>query len=507
MESSKTMAQLSRDELRKDEVRKSPASLVRSLTTDKIQWVAYILALIFNDLLMMGFAFRLAYFIRFNLSIPIFEIDVIPNIQYYQRVTLFIGIFWFLIFVLLGLYNKEQLLGGPQEYALVFRGTTVAILLVIIFDFMQPMFLIARGWLILAWSLSFVLIASGRFWMRRVVYYLRRYDLFVSRAIIIGANNEGILLANQLSKPQYSGLQIVGFVDKKFSPDTVPTRGLRVLGNMSHLDTIIQSYGVKEVILASSSITSRDKLLEIFQTYGMSDRVSVRMSSGLYEIMTTGLRVREFAFVPLVCVNKVRLTGFDNFLKLLLDYGITIPAIILLSPIMLLIAIAVKLDSPGPIIYRRRVMGVNNSHFDAFKFRTMRVDGDQILASAGLQDELNTKRKLKKDPRITRLGAILRKLSLDELPQLFNVLRYEMSLVGPRMIHPDEMKEYNQWGMNLLTVRPGITGLWQVSGRSDLTYADRVRLDMQYIRNWSIWLDLQLLVQTIPAVLRSRGAY
>jgi lipopolysaccharide/colanic/teichoic acid biosynthesis glycosyltransferase len=166
------------------------------------------------------------------------------------------------------------------------------------------------------------------------------------------------------------------------------------------------------------------------------------------------------------------------------------------------------LDSPGPIIYRRRVMGVNNRQFDAFKFRTMRVDGDEILAnSAELQQELNTNRKLKSDPRITRLGGTLRKLSLDELPQLFNVLRYEMSLVGPRMIHPDEMIEYNQWGMNLLTVRPGITGLWQVSGRSDLSYADRVRLDMQYIRNWSIWLDLQLLVQTVPAVLRSRGAY
>jgi len=400
------------------------------------------------------------------------------------------------------------LLGGPQEYALVFRGTTIAILLVIIFDFLQPMFLIARGWVFLAWSLSFIFIAAGRFWLRRVIYYLRRYGMFISRAIIVGANNEGILLANQLSKPQYSGLQIVGFVDKKFSPDTVPTRGLRVLGNMSHLESIIENYQVREVILASSSITSRDKLLEIFQTYGMSDRVNVRMSSGLYEIMTTGLRVREFAFVPLVCVNKVRLTGFDNLLKWMLDYGLTIPALILLSPVMLAIAIAIKLDSPGPVIYRRRVMGVNNSQFDAFKFRTMRIDGDDILAkSSELQEELSKNRKLKKDPRITRLGGFLRKLSLDELPQLFNVLRYEMSLVGPRMIHPDEMREYNQWGMNLLTVRPGITGLWQVSGRSDLSYADRVRLDMQYIRNWSIWLDLQLLVQTIPAVLRSRGAY
>jgi exopolysaccharide biosynthesis polyprenyl glycosylphosphotransferase len=503
MESSKTITHLGRDELRKSE-----ASWVKVFTPQRIQWSLYIVALVFNDLLMMGFAFRLAYFIRFNISLPIFETDVIPNIQYYQRVTFFIAIFWLLIFVLIGLYAKEQLLGGPQEYALVFRGTTIAILLVIIFDFLQPMLLIARGWLILAWSLSFIFIGAGRFWLRRVIYYLRRYGLFIQRAIIVGANNEGILLANQLSKPQYSGLQIVGFVDKKFSPDTVPTRGLRVLGNMSHLESIIENYQVREVILASSSITSRDKLLEIFQTYGMSDRINVRMSSGLYEIMTTGLRVREFAFVPLVCVNKVRLTGFDNLLKLLLDYGLAIPALVLLSPLMLLVAIAIKLDSPGPVIYRRRVMGVNNRQFDAFKFRTMRIDGDEILAqSVDLQEELQTKRKLKNDPRLTRLGSLLRKLSLDELPQLFNVLRYEMSLVGPRMIHPDEMREYNQWGMNLLTVRPGITGLWQVSGRSDLSYADRVRLDMQYIRNWSIWLDLQLLVQTIPAVLRSRGAY
>ena len=170
MESSKTMAQLSRDELRKSET-----SWVKVLAPEKIQWSLYVLALIFNDLLMMGFAFRLAYFIRFNLSVPIFQTDVVPNLQYYQLVTFFIAIFWWVIFVFLGLYNKEQLLGGPQEYALVFRATSIAILLVIIFDFLQPMFLIARGWLILAWSLSFIFIGSGRFWLRRIIYYLRRY--------------------------------------------------------------------------------------------------------------------------------------------------------------------------------------------------------------------------------------------------------------------------------------------------------------------------------------------
>ncbi len=154
-------------------------------------------------------------------------------------------------------------------------------------------------------------------------------------------------------------------------------------------------------------------------------------------------------------------------------------------------------------------MGVNGRSFDAFKFRTMHVNGDEILdAHPELKEELAREHKLKNDPRITRLGRILRKLSLDELPQVFNVLRGEMSIVGPRMISPEEMEKYQQLGMNLLTVKPGITGLWQVSGRSDVSYEERVRMDMYYIRNWNIWLDLQIIFQTIPAVLIShRGAY
>ncbi len=138
----------------------------------------------------------------------------------------------------------------------------------------------------------------------------------------------------------------------------------------------------------------------------------------------------------------------------------------------------------------------------------MLVNGDDLLAAhPDLQAELAANHKLKNDPRVTRIGRILRRTSLDELPQLFNVLRREMSLVGPRMISPIEISKYNQWDMNLLTVPPGITGLWQVSGRSDISYEERVRLDMHYIRNWTIWLDLELLFQTLPAVIKGRGAY
>jgi len=264
---------------------------------------------------------------------------------------------------------------------------------------------------------------------------------------------------------------------------------------------------VEELILASSALT-REQMLAIFRGYGVASGVQLRMSSGLYEIITTGLSIKEFAYVPLVGVNRVRLTGADWAMKTALDYAVSIPALIVLSPLLLAIAVLVKLESPGPVIHRRRVMGINGRQFDAFKFRSMRQDADRILAdNPELAAELARNHKIKSDPRVTRVGAFLRRYSLDELPQLLNVIRREMSLVGPRMISPEEMARYDQWGINLLTTLPGLTGLWQVSGRADLEYADRVRLDMHYIRNWSIWLDLQLLWQTPPAVLRTRGAY
>jgi lipopolysaccharide/colanic/teichoic acid biosynthesis glycosyltransferase len=195
-------------------------------------------------------------------------------------------------------------------------------------------------------------------------------------------------------------------------------------------------------------------------------------------------------------------------LKTLLDYSVALVSLIVLFPLFLLIGLMIKLDSSGPVIFRRRVMGVNGRQFDAYKFRTMHMDGDEILsAHPDLKVKLAEKHKLKRDPRVTRVGAFLRKASLDELPQLFNVLKREMSMVGPRMIAPDEVEKYEKWDLNLMTVHPGITGLWQVSGRSDVSYEERVSLDMYYIRNWSIWLDLQILFQTIPVVLRRKGAY
>jgi exopolysaccharide biosynthesis polyprenyl glycosylphosphotransferase len=473
----------------------------------RIFWRLFIVSLLLSDGIMTVLAFTSAYWIRFELSVPLFRIEVIPSLQFYRSLVLALIPVWLLIFASVGLYQRLNLLGGTQEYAHVFRATTIGFMLVIVAGFLEPSLIIARGWLLLAWILTFIFTAGSRVWLRRVVYFFRRRGYFLSPALIVGANGEGPLLAEQLLSWESSGLRLVGLVDDNLAPSHKILDNLEVLGGLNRLDEIIKEHGIEELILATSALT-REQMLTIFERYGVSDDINVKLSSGLFEIIATGLQIKEVAYIPLVSVNKVRLTGADTFLKTTLDLVLTIPGLILLSPFLLLIAIAIKLDSPGPVIHRRRVMGLNNIQFDAYKFRTMFVNGDKLLEEyPDLQEELAQTHKLKIDPRITRVGSFLRRFSLDELPQLYNVLKRNMSLVGPRMISPEEITMYNQWGINLLTVRPGITGLWQVSGRSDISYEERVRLDMYYIRNWTIWLDLQLLLRTIPALITRKGAY
>jgi len=194
--------------------------------------------------------------------------------------------------------------------------------------------------------------------------------------------------------------------------------------------------------------------------------------------------------------------------KYALDRVVAAVVIAALGPLWLLIAALVRLSSPGPIIHRRRVLGCDGGQFEAFKFRTMVADADRRLwEDPALRDEFVRQMKVRDDPRLTPVGRWLRRTSLDELPQLFNVLRGEMSLVGPRIIAPEEADKYGAFLRRRLSVKPGMTGLWQVSGRQELSYERRIELDMQYLDNWSLWLDLAILARTIPAVLSMRGAH
>ena len=479
----------------------------KPLVGARLQWRLFLICLMLSDAIMAGLALLLAYLIRFELRLPIFLLNVRPTIEYYQRISFWLIMLFLLAFGMHGLYSRQNLFGGTIEYAKVFRASTSAILSVIVIGFIEQQLILARGWLLASWVLIFLLVCMGRFTLRRVVYSMRRRGYFLTPAIVIGVNDEARSLVQQLVSWRTSGLHVVGFLDNHTPPNTEVYRNLFTLGNLDQLDHLIDRYNIGELILATSALTRQD-IVNLFQRYGFRKELSLRLSSGLFEMITTGLEVKAIGTVPLVGIQQLRMTGSDRMLKLLLDYAITIPALILIAPLITLLAIAVRLDSPGPIFYRRRVLGLHGKQFDAFKFRTMYTNGDEILARfPKKREELARNHKLEDDPRVTPVGRFLRQASLDELPQLVNVLLRQMSLVGPRIITTAEVEKYDQWNMNLLTVYPGITGLWQVSGRSDVSYEERVKLDMHYVRNWTIWMDLQILMQTVPAVLRARGAY
>ncbi|MFK7803664.1 MAG: sugar transferase [Anaerolineae bacterium] len=472
------------------------------------QWILLSFTLLVNDLSLTSLAMWLAFITRFDLGLSIFQLEIIPNTPFYLQLQVSLLFFTLVIFALNGLYSRKNLLGGVVEYSLICRSISFAMLCMIVIGFFAPALIFARGWLASAWLISMIMICFGRYMIRRGVYYLRTYGYFLSPTLIIGTNEESISLATQLSRWNTSGLDIVGFVDNANGElGKKVYEHLRYLGNLELLDHLLEAFEIEELIIATSAL-SRDEIVEVFKKYGLIDGLNLRLSSGLFEIVTTGIEVKEMAFAPLVQVRKARLTGLDKVIKRVLDYLVLVIMSVPLAVVFLVITIWIRLDSNGPAYHRRRVMGMNGRQFDAFKFRTMHVNGDEILDQhPELKAELKRNHKLKDDPRITRAGNFLRKTSLDELPQLVNVLFGQMSLVGPRMISPEETQMYQNWSTNLLTVLPGMTGLWQVSGRSNISYEDRVNLDMHYIRNWTIWLDIQILFQTIPAVLKQRGAY
>jgi exopolysaccharide biosynthesis polyprenyl glycosylphosphotransferase len=472
----------------------------------KNQWKLLPVMLAVLDAWMIFLALNLAFTIRFRLNLSMFSAEALDSPKYYINLELIMVGVSLILFLIAGLYNYHNILGGMKEYSLVLNCITFLVILVLFAAFLVPVFIVSRGWLLLTWVLASLTVGVGRFGFRRFVYAMRNRGFFLKRTIIIGVNDEGKMLAEQLSDISRSGAQILGFVSASDSEETSVNK-FQILGSLEQLDKVLKELQVEELILTTSAL-SQEQVFSIFRQYGVSKRFTLRLSSGLYEVITTGLQVKELAGVPLFRINHVRLTGFDLILKIIMDYGISLVAFILLLPFMLVIAVAIRLDSPGPIIHKRRVLGVNGQPFYALKFRTMYMNGDEILNRyPDLKAELETNHKLKVDPRVTRVGKVIRKISLDELPQIFNVIIGQMSWVGPRMISPEEIDEYDTCDINLLTVKPGITGLWQVSGRSDVTYQDRVRLDMYYIRNWSFWLDVQILFRTIPAVFARRGAY
>ena len=487
----------------------SPARGLTSGATRRLgrEWhVSTTVWLVVGDAVALSVAFALAWALRFTARLPLLDV-LPPRPDFYSLLTFWAVPTWLLIFALYRLYDRHYLFAGFDEYTRVAHACTIGTIVLVLISFVDLTVVISRGWLIATWLLSIVTASLGRFAARQVLRHLRRRGHCVTPTIVVGANEEGRALAEQFAANPGSGIRVVGFVDSSL-PAGAPVVGQsRVLGGLGDRPGLLRTSSADEVVVATTAL-SREEFLNLYRTVGREDGIELRLSSGLFEILTTGVRVREVCSVPLVTPRRVRITGADALVKTAFDYFGAACGLVLLGPLLLGIALAGRLDSTGPALHRRRVLGRGGRTFDALKFRTMVVDADEVLAkSPGLRAAFATGQKPKSDPRVTRIGRFLRRTSLDELPQLVNVLCGQMSLVGPRMISPDEAHLYGRWQLNLLTVKPGITGPWQVRGRSDIPYQERVLLSMHYIRNYTIWLDLEILLRTMSVVVKGKGAY
>lgn len=466
----------------------------------------FVAMLLIGDAFALALALGLAYLVRFEFGFSIFEESDLP---------LHLPAYWLLLLIppcllvlaLVQLYDVQYLLGGMQEYERIFNATSILVTLVILLSFFFPVFRLSRGFIALSWLFITLTLFLERFFVRHLIYRLRRRGFLTRRTLIVGADEDARHIAEQFLATPTAGAELLGFVSNDEPIGKTLTNKLPVLGTLELLPTLVEQLGVEEIVVSTDGL-HRSETLQVFQNYAYADQVDVRFLPGLFEIFATGVRVKEIGSVPLVSMNRVRLDTWESAIKSSVDYVGALCLLVVLAPLFLVLAVLIKRDSPGPIFHRRRVVGRSGQTFDAFKFRTMHQNGAAILAEyPELEAELQQNHKLKVDPRVTRVGAALRHTSLDELPQLLNVLLGQMSLVGPRMITLEEMDKYGKWRWNLLTVKPGITGLWQISGRSDVSYEARVRLDMYYIRNYTLWLDFLILWRTFPAVIKRRGAY
>jgi len=466
--------------------------------------VIIIVGLLLGDAFGIYFGLWLAFQTRFK-YLP--YNNPIDQKYYYNLMMIAVPVI-IVLFWMYQLYSPRILFGGLEEYGRAFNAITVGAIFLILADFfVNRETEISRGWVLLSWLMMGIFVSALRLLFRNFIKYLHRHGHLLTAAVIVNADSEGMALLKQLQSSANSGLFITGFVDDNFPQGKKIQDDVSVIGSINDLEDIIKFDHVEEVIVSTGSL-SREQVVKVYQSISRYPAVNLSFSSGLFEIISTGLFIKEMANVPLIEVNRIRITGLNAVIKSIVDFTGAFVGLILLAPIFLVIAILIRLDSPGSIFYRHLVHGLNGKKFYAIKFRSMVKDAKDVLESdPELARQFEENFKLKDDPRVTKLGQFLRRWSIDELPQLINVMIGQMSLVGPRFISPSEVSKYGKWQTNLFTVKPGLTGLWQVSGRSDISYEERIRYDMYYIRNWSLWTDIYLLLATIPVVVSKKGAY
>ncbi len=460
---------------------------------------------IIMDMVMINLAMGLAYLLRYRLQ---WFVDVIfdaPFTAYLPFCALF-SVVVPLIFWFGKSYNHWR---GRVWIDQIFQiATTVATALVLAlagaFAF-RPL-IYSRLLLLEAGFFMVALISLGRGIALIIQASLRRKGIGVRRTVIVGAGEVGRRVMRTLVARPDLGYHIVGYVDDNPDKGEGGLGRIKGLGDLDKLPTIIESESVDEVII-TLPWTYQRRILNILRECERR-RVAARLVPDLFQMSLSRVEVSDLGGVPLIEIQEIAFSPVALIIKRVMDLFVAGLGLLLGWPVLLIIALAVKHDSPGPALFRQERVGKNHKRFTCYKFRSMRVGAEgelQRLKESIDSDDITF--KMRDDPRVTRVGRLLRRFSLDELPQLINILKGDMSMVGPRPPIPAEVEQYQSWHLKRLTVPPGLTGLWQVSGRSELTFDEMVLLDLYYIEHWSPWLDVAIMLRTIPTLLLGVGAY
>jgi exopolysaccharide biosynthesis polyprenyl glycosylphosphotransferase len=416
--------------------------------------------------------------------------------------ALFVGL-WLTILAAVGAYQIEKVGVGSAEFNAVLLGTFLAAGALGVTAYLTA-YDLSRGFYVLLFLVGLPLLLIERFTTRRLIRVFRTRGMLCAPVILVGDHQHVDEIAAVLRRATFLGYRVVGVLSPTAEDELTPS-GLPVLGSLDDIIPALQATSAQTVIFTDGALPSASAFNRLARQLEDQDAQLV-VVPGLTDVSAARMNLRPVGGLPLVYVESPRALLAMRWSKRLFDVVGAAAALLLAAPVMAVIALAIRIEDRGPVVFKQVRVGLKGQPFNFYKFRSMAVDAEQRLPQ--LQSELSgVLFKIKSDPRVTRVGRLIRRLSLDELPQLLNVLQGQMSLVGPRPALPREVAQYQQDVHRRLDVRPGLTGLWQVSGRSDLSWDDTVRLDLYYVDNWSLLQDLMILTRTVGAVLNSRGAY
>jgi exopolysaccharide biosynthesis polyprenyl glycosylphosphotransferase len=467
--------------------------------------------IIILDVAMINLAFIAAYFLRFT----VFRGVDFSNGYAYQPFSNFytlqiIATAGLLIaFTLRGLYRMRTASPWAKQFWIIASATTSAFAIFTALDYILRSTDLgidaqSRAVVIFTWAAVIVFVSLARLLVVTMLVSLYRRGFFLTKLVVVGSGRLSKLTMQQIAASPRLGYRVVGFVEEQETPLADFGR-FKALGHLWELDQVIRGARAEQVIVA---LPSHDHQA-ILQTANICERAGAdyKLVPDMYELSLSRINVDTMEGIPLIGLRRDTVNQFQLRIKRLLDIILASGVLLVGAPIWALIALAIKLDSPGPILFSQERIGLRGEPFGFLKFRSMRVNANELDAQLRAKSDERTLLKARTDPRVTRMGSLLRRTSLDEIPQLINILKGEMSLVGPRPLRPYEIVDFEEWEKGRFEMAPGLTGLWQVRGRSDIKFDERILMDLYYIENWSLRLDLQILAQTIPAVLLGRGAY